>query len=85
MIIIIVIIIIIILIIIIMIIIIIIIIMIMLNFGRLVYWPTVNAPYGGSAFARITLGDSDSGLEGAESARRDETPWSIYERPLATA
>ena len=36
-------------------------------------------------FAGLTLGDLDSGLEGAESAKRDETPWSIYDGPLATA
>ena len=29
--------------------------------------------------ARFTLGDLDSGSEGAESAKRDETPWSIYD------
>ena len=37
-------------------------------------WPTRNAPYGGPFFAHLTLGDLDSGLEGAESAKRDETP-----------
>ena len=48
-------------------------------------WPTVNAPYGGSVLTRLTLGALDSGLEGAESAKRDATPWSIYDGPLATA
>ena len=33
--------------------------------------------YGGSALARSTLDDLDSGSEGAESAKRDETPWSF--------
>ena len=45
-------------------------------------WPTVNAPYGGPVLARLTLGDLASGLGGfclrAESAKRDEIPWSIY-------
>ena len=41
--------------------------------------------YGGSVLARSTLGDLDSGLEGAESAKRDETPRSIYDWPLASA
>ena len=44
-----------------------------------------DAPYGGSVSARLTVGDLDSGLEGAESAKRDETPWTIYSGPLATA
>ena len=48
-------------------------------------WPTANAPYGGSVLARLTPGDLNSGLEGAESAKQDETPWSIYDGPLATA
>ena len=51
-------------------------------------WPTVNAPYGGSGLARLTVGDLDSGLEGclrAESAKRDETPGSVCDGPLATA
>ena len=43
------------------------------------------APYGGSVLARLTLGVLDSGLEGAESAKPDETPRSIYDGPLATA
>ena len=47
--------------------------------------PTVHALYGGSALARSTLGDLDSGLEGAESAKLDEMPWSIYDERLATA
>ena len=45
----------------------------------------INAPYGGSVWTHLTLGDVDSGLEGAESAKRDETPWSVYHGPLATA
>ena len=47
--------------------------------------PTVHAPYGGSVLARLILGDLDSGSEGAENAKRDETPRSIHEGPLATA
>ena len=45
---------------------------------------TVNALYRGSVLARSTLGNLDSGLEGAEGAKRDETPWPIYDGPLAT-
>ena len=41
--------------------------------------------FGASVCARSTLGDLDSGLEGAESAKREETPWSIYDGPLAAA
>ena len=52
--------------------------------GRLVL-ANLNAPCGGSLLARSTLGDLDSGLEGAESAKQDETPWSIHDGPLATA
>ena len=38
-----------------------------------------------AVLAQLTLGDLDSGLEGAGNAKRDETPWSIYDGPLATA
>ena len=31
-----------------------------------VWWPTMIAPHGGSVLARLTLGDLDYGLEGAE-------------------
>ena len=54
-------------------------------FGRLVMANRKYAPYGGSVLARLTLGVLDSGLEGAESAKPDETPRSIYDGPLATA
>ena len=52
--------------------------------------PTVNAPYGGSALARLTLGDLDSGLQGVAYVlkvlrKRDETPWPIYDGPPASA
>ena len=40
---------------------------------------------GGSVLASLTLGDLHTGLEGGESAKRDETPWPIHAGPLATA